>query len=209
MEILITTTAVLTLLVIFILIGTGGKPMKFITAFGDTLRAIGRNRRPLFYMALAAGFALAFLYLFYVYPSAGIGPAQPIPFSHRVHSGVKQIDCRFCHPYVERSTFPGLPPVQKCLFCHDYIIAKHPEILKEHNYFNTETPTPWRKVTYMPEHVMFNHKRHIKKDIDCQACHGIVEAQDRLADPHLKMGFCLECHRQRNANIGCWLACHN
>jgi hypothetical protein len=23
------------------------------------------------------------------------------------------------------------------------------------------------------------------------------------------MGFCVDCHRQKKANLGCWLACHN
>ncbi|MCF8028766.1 MAG: cytochrome c family protein [Desulfobacteraceae bacterium] len=181
--------------------------MRFFTAFGEVLAAIARNRWPVFFLAISAGLALAFLYLFYIYPP--IGPAQPIPFSHRVHAGVKNIDCRFCHPYVDQSTFPGLPTVEKCLFCHNHIIAGHPEIQKEHEYFNTDTPTPWRKVNYIPEHVMFNHQRHIKKDIQCQACHGRVEEKDRLAGRDFQMGFCLDCHRKKDANIGCWLACHN
>ena len=76
--------------------------------------------------------AILFLYYFYMPPATGIGPEQPIPFSHRVHAGVKNIQCRYCHPYVDRSNHPGLPPVEKCLHCHNYIIANHPEIKKEH-----------------------------------------------------------------------------
>ena len=83
------------------------------------------------------------LYLFYLMPIKGLGPEQPIPFSHRVHTGVKEIQCEFCHPYVNRSTFPGIPPVEKCLYCHKYIIANHPEIKKEHRYFDSNTSTPW------------------------------------------------------------------
>ena len=41
---------------------------------------------------LAAG---ATAYVFFVFPSQGIGPRQPISFSHRNHAGVKQINCRF------------------------------------------------------------------------------------------------------------------
>jgi hypothetical protein len=43
---------------------------------------------------------------------------------------------------VNRSKHPGIPPVEKCIYCHKYIIANHPEIKKEHRYFNTRTPTP-------------------------------------------------------------------
>ncbi len=78
-------------------------------------------------------FAVMF-YLYYAYPEALIGSKQPISFSHRIHAGVKQINCRFCHPDVERSWNAGLPPVEKCFFCHKYIIPDHPEIQKEKAY---------------------------------------------------------------------------
>ena len=151
----------------------------------------------------------AFFYYFYALPVWRIGPQQPIPFSHNVHAGVKQIQCQFCHPYVAYSNFPGIPPVEKCLFCHKYIIARHPEILKEHRYFDTKTPTPWVKVNYIPEHVLFNHQRHINNKIACQECHGQVQNLQRLPYKDWRMGECIECHRKKNANLGCWLACHS
>jgi hypothetical protein len=86
------------------------------------------------------------LYLLYAYPHQGIGPQQPIYFSHRIHSGVKQIDCRFCHPGVDYSQNAGIPTVQKCL------------------------------------------------------C---------LVQVNFKMGFCIGCHQQMNAQLDCWLACHH
>ncbi len=209
MEVLLGTSAVLTLLLMSILIGTGGKPMRFVTAFGEFLSRLFHNRWPLFFTFACAGLVLLFLYIVYVLPEARLSAEQPIPFSHRVHAGVKQINCRFCHPYVERSTYPGLPPVEKCLYCHQYIIADHPQIRKEHRYFDTDTPTPWRKANFLPEHVFFNHQRHLKRDIQCQACHGKVQTMDRILGQRFKMGFCLECHRKRDAQVGCWLACHN
>jgi len=209
MEILITTFTLFTLLVVAILIGTKGHPMRFFTAFGETVQAIWTNRGPLFWVALSVLLCLGFVFFFYASPATRVGAAQPIPFSHRLHAGHKAIDCRFCHPYVERSHYPGLPPVEKCLYCHNYIIANHPEIRKEHNYFDTNTPTPWVKVFYLPEHVLFNHQRHIKKEIACEQCHGEIKQMDRLKGKRFKMGFCLECHRKREVNIGCWLACHS
>ena len=80
---------------------------------------------------------------------------------------------------------------------------------KEHNYFNTGTPTPWVKVNYLPEHVFFNHQRHIKKDLACQECHGLIETMDRIKGEQFKMGFCIACHREKKANLDCWTACHN
>ena len=157
----------------------------------------------------SAVFIGAFLYFFYAQSQTGIGPEQPIPFSHNVHAGVKQIQCQYCHPYVAYSNFPGLPPVEKCLHCHNYIIAKHPQILKEHRYFNTQTPTPWVKVNYVAEHVLFNHQRHINGKIACEQCHGQVANIQRLEKKIWQMGVCIECHRQKNANVDCWLACHS
>jgi hypothetical protein len=167
------------------------------------------NRRPLLLFIGSAVFVLGFLYFFYRTPGTAIGVEQPIPFSHRVHSGVKNIQCRYCHPYVGYSNHPGLPPVEKCLHCHNYIIARHPQILKEHRYYNTRTPTPWKKANYLAEHVLFNHQRHIRKEVACQECHGQVETMDRIKGKYFYMQFCINCHEERGANLGCWLACHS
>lgn len=209
MEIIITIFSLLTLGVVLILIGTRGKPMRFLTAFGDTMVAIRANRGPFIWITVCVLLVLGYLYFFYISPATRIGTAQPIAFSHRLHAGHKAINCRYCHPYVERSIHPGLPPVEKCLHCHNYIIANHPEIKKDHYYFNTRTPTPWRKVYYLAEHVLFNHQRHIKKEIACEKCHGQVKQMDRLKDYSFKMGFCVGCHRANKANLDCWLACHS
>jgi hypothetical protein len=209
MEILIATLSVLTLLVTAVLIGTGGHPARFFVQFAESLRRVWANRGPLFWVAACVMLVLGFLFFFFTPPATRVGAAQPIPFSHRLHAGVKAIDCRFCHSYVARSIFPGLPPVEKCLFCHNYIIANHPEIRKEHDYFDSDTPTPWVQVFYVPEHVMFNHQRHIRKEIACEACHGDVKQMDRLEGKRFKMGFCIDCHRQKQVNLDCWLACHN
>lgn len=153
--------------------------------------------------------AILFVYVYYLQPGFSMGPAQPIPFSHRVHSGVKEIQCEFCHPYAARSGHPGLPPVEKCLYCHNHIIAGHPEIKKVHEFYDTKTPIAWVKANYLPEHVIFNHKRHIKKDVACEKCHGDIRAMDRIKGVEFKMEFCVTCHRENEANVDCWLACHN
>jgi hypothetical protein len=43
----------------------------------------------------------------------------------------------------------------------------------------------------------------------CKACHGQVEAMDRIKGVTFRMGFCVECHQEKKANLDCWLACHN
>ncbi|MFO7553713.1 MAG: cytochrome c3 family protein [Desulfobacterales bacterium] len=209
MEILITTFTLITILILAVIIGTKGRPMVFITTLGKEIILLTKNKVALLWTGLGIFLVLCFLYFFYASPATRIGPEQPIPFSHRVHAGVKSIQCQFCHPYVDRSVHPGLPPVEKCLYCHQYIIANHPWIQKEHHYFNTNTPTPWKKVFYVPEFVFFRHQRHIKKDIECQQCHGQIETMDRIPAKRFEMKFCVDCHKLKEANLGCWLACHN
>ena len=148
-------------------------------------------------------------YLYGIYPERRIGPQQPIYFSHRVHAGVKEIHCRFCHPYVDRSHHAGLPDVAKCFFCHNYVIPEHPQIVKERWHYETKTPVPWVRIYYVPDHVKFNHEPHILRGIDCAVCHGDVKRLDRLIPVDFKMGLCIGCHRHVGAEVDCWLACHN
>jgi len=197
MEVILTTIALTTLLIVAIVLGT---------KYRDSLL---KNKSPILLFTLSVAMVVGFIYFFYFTPGTKIGEEQPIPFSHRVHVGVKEIQCQFCHPYVGRSINPGLPPVEKCLYCHNYIIAKHPQILKEHRYYNTRTPTPWKKANYLAEHVLFNHQRHIRKEIACKQCHGEIETMDRIRGKYFYMEFCIKCHREKKVNLGCWLACHS
>jgi hypothetical protein len=36
-----------------------------------------------------------------------------------------------------------------------------------------------------------------------------VETMDRIKGERFQMGFCIECHQKKKANLGCWLACHS
>jgi hypothetical protein len=169
-----------------------------------------KGRRGWTWIAIAGVFLAVMAYFYYVYPGAQIGPQQPVYFSHRVHAGVKEINCRFCHPYVERSQHAGLPPVEKCFFCHEYIIPEYPEIQKEkRRYLLEKKPLPWVRLFILPDFVFFEHRPHILwANLDCTNCHGDVRGADRLKPVVFEMGFCLGCHRKMGAQIDCWLACH-
>ncbi|MGO9021302.1 MAG: cytochrome c3 family protein [Syntrophobacteraceae bacterium] len=149
------------------------------------------------------------LYLFYLFPRQDLGPVQPIYFSHRIHAGVKQINCRFCHPYVERSEHAGLPEVEKCFFCHKYIIPMHPEILKEKEYLDKKVPVPWVRIYFVPDFVKFRHQPHMIAQIDCLRCHGDVPSMDRLRRVDFQMNFCITCHEEKHAQLDCYLGCHH
>jgi predicted CXXCH cytochrome family protein len=168
-----------------------------------------KRKRGWAWLGVAAILFAVLLYYYWQYPYAQIGPKQPISFSHRVHAGVKEINCRFCHPYVERSQHAGLPPVEKCFFCHEYVIPNHPEIQKEKQYLLAKTPVPWVRIFILPDFVFFRHEPHVGwAKLDCSNCHGDVKTQDRLQTKVFQMGFCIGCHRQLNAQLDCWLACH-
>lgn len=62
---------------------------------------------------------------------AGYAPAQPIPFSHRLHAGELRIDCRYCHAGVETSRSAGLPPADRCMNCHAFVGAPRDAVLAE------------------------------------------------------------------------------
>ena len=52
------------------------------------------GRQTLLWLIVCSVLTAGTLYLYYGYPQAGLGPRQPIYFSHRVHAGVKNIDWR-------------------------------------------------------------------------------------------------------------------
>ena len=43
------------------------------------------------------------------YDQQGYTPVQPIDYSHRLHAGELQIDCKFCHSAAEHSRHAGIP----------------------------------------------------------------------------------------------------
>jgi hypothetical protein len=173
--------------------------------------AQGRSPRHGWQVALgsAAGLltvAMALLY-FLLYPSA-LGKEQPIPFSHRLHAGVKVISCLFCHPGAALGPRAGVPPLQTCMLCHDHIIIHYPEVAEERKLFAEGRPVEWVRVNDLPEFVYFDHQMHLMRGIDCGKCHGDVRAMDRIKQPQeFTMGFCIQCHRDNSAPTGCY-GCH-
>ena len=102
-----------------------------------------------------------------------------------------------------------------CMGCHKIAATDKPEVQKLTRYYESGEPVPWVQVHVLPQHVKFNHKRHVRAGIDCQKCHGPVPEMDVLYQyPSLKMGWCVSCHRQNlhnadfPASMDC-LTCHH
>lgn len=126
----------------------------------------------------------------------GYSPVQPINFSHKLHAGDHQIPCLYCHSGAERSSVASIPAISTCMNCHTQILKDSPEIQKVAAAFRQERPIEWVKVHNLPQHVSFNHSRHVTGGIQCQKCHGPVETMERVAQfETLSMGMCVGCHR--------------
>jgi hypothetical protein len=134
---------------------------------------------------------------------ADTAPTQPIAFSHKIHAGDKQIPCLHCHLYAEDSTSAGVPPVSKCMGCHQHIATDRPEIEKLAGYWSRLEPIPWLKVHDLPDFVHFTHKRHVRAGIACQDCHGPVQEMTVVEKVNtLEMGWCLQCHQSKSVRFG-------
>lgn len=53
----------------------------------------------------------------------GYAPAQPIAFSHRLHSKDLGIDCLYCHSGAGTARIAGMPAANVCMNCHRFVAA--------------------------------------------------------------------------------------
>ena len=158
-------------------------------------------------MAGTVGAGLTLLYLLPL-DLRDRSPLQPLAFSHKLHAGDNAISCLFCHAYAAKSPLAGIPAVADCRACHLYIAPDAPEIKKLLTYWEEKKSIPWIRVYDVPDHVYFPHMMHLRAKVDCSACHGEVAAMERITRSiSLRMGWCLDCHRQQQASIDCW-TCH-
>ena len=150
-----------------------------------------------------------------------LGPKveQPIEFPHDRHAGMRdkggmEIDCQYCHTYARRSAVAGIPPLQKCIGCHNSIdsVRDKPRIQELFKYWDAKKAIPWKKVHDLPDFVRFNHERHIKRFVEqqnrptqeaCGYCHGDVKTMTvaRRSKP-LTMGWCASCHEKAHPVTG-------
>ncbi len=160
----------------------------------------------------------------------GYQPIQPIFYSHRVHAGINQISCLYCHSNAMDSRHATVPPLNVCMNCHaainDYShgpklyredgteVDGTQEIQKLYSYtgydpktqkYNTEDakPVEWIKIHNLPDHVFFSHAQHTKAgQVQCQTCHGPIQEMDEVKQfAPLSMGWCVNCHRTTKVNF--------
>ena len=158
----------------------------------------------------------------------GYQPDQPIPFSHSIHVGEYQMDCRYCHTAVEEGRHAGVPSLDICMNCHLTVKPESPWIQKLQEAYVENKPVVWEKVHLLPDFVKFNHSLHTKAlsgnfvqsssvppsgdqvRKTCTTCHGKVENMEIMYQHEsLSMGWCVQCHRkeEHQAPINC-TTCH-
>jgi hypothetical protein len=137
----------------------------------------------------------------------GFAPDQPIKFSHLIHAGENQIDCRYCHFTADYSISANIPSNNVCMNCHNVILngtnSGSFEINKIHRAAASGRPVEWIRIHKLPDHSFFSHAQHANvARLDCSECHGAVEEMHILRQVEdLSMGWCLRCHRSTNVDF--------
>jgi cytochrome c2 len=159
----------------------------------------------------------------------GYAPIQPIHYSHRIHAGSAQIDCKYCHSSARESKHSGIPSLNVCMNCHKSIAEVAPETyqegMDEHGvdynkeiqklyaatgwsedeqaFTGEEQPVRWVRIHNLPDLAYFNHAQHVTAgNIACQTCHGPVEEMEIMYQySPLTMGWCINCHRETNVDL--------
>ena len=142
-------------------------------------------------------------YIFASQPKyVGYKPDQPIAFSHKIHAGELQLDCRFCHTGVEKGAQALVPDSATCMKCHQTVAPDSLHIQFLRKSFALGQPLRWRRVHDLPDHVRFSHKPHIARGLTCQECHGAVEKMEKVeVVAPFNMGWCVNCHRAKTEEL--------
>ena len=208
---------------------------RFATASGVPL-PVKQKRKPIYksfvenqFLVLVSAVLLllvsgyyAYGYLMQVGVDQGYQPVQPIHFSHKIHAGDNQIECKFCHSSARVSKTSGIPSLNVCMNCHKTIteVAEDTgtdeyskdfydkEIQKlyaavgwnpaEQAYTGDASPVKWVRIHNLPDFAYFNHSQHVEVGGSaCQTCHGPIQEME-IVYQHapLTMGWCVNCHRE-------------
>jgi hypothetical protein len=130
------------------------------------------------------------------YTRVGYAPTQPVPFSHALHVGQLDLDCRYCHTFVDRSEHSNVPSSNVCMTCHSMVRKDDPMLAPVRDSYESGEPIPWVRVHKTPDYVYFNHAVHVNRGISCVECHGRVDQMEVVEHAEsFSMTFCLDCHR--------------
>ncbi len=123
--------------------------------------------------------------------------------------------CMNCHKQIKGNT-----PDQQAKIAKIYEAAGY-DPAGPGKYSGKTKPIVWNKVHALPDHVYFPHSQHVVVGgIDCKQCHGDmtkqvevakiqpveelnkIEGNIKLTRPTLTMGWCIECHGEKEISTG-------
>ncbi|PIF32784.1 quinol:cytochrome c oxidoreductase pentaheme cytochrome subunit [Flavobacterium sp. 9] len=178
------------------------------------------------FLLLASGY-FVYAFLMQVGVDQNYEPIQPIHYSHKIHAGDNEINCKYCHSAARVSKNAGIPSLNVCMNCHKNIseVAEStatPEYSKAYYdgeiqklytavgwdkakqaYTGKTQPVKWVRIHNLPDFVYFNHSQHVTvAGVECQTCHGPVQEFEIMKQySKLTMGWCVDCHRKTDVKM--------
>ena len=141
--------------------------------------------------------------------------------------------CLFCHQQVNPENL--VADASHDGHGHNDLAGDLAEMQRVVDKFNDNDPIDWERVHRLPDHVRFVHEAHLRFLTEgeprtvslpigdgqpmqlpvpvgqaCSVCHGDVAAMNEVQPQpgqSLKMGTCVDCHRELNAGTDCTI-CH-
>ncbi|MCV9930515.1 c-type cytochrome [Flavobacterium sp. LS1R49] len=178
------------------------------------------------FLLLASGY-FVYGFLMQVGVDQNYEPIQPIHYSHKIHAGDNEINCKYCHSASRVSKTAGIPSLNVCMNCHknisevaestatpEYSKAFYDEQIQKlytavgwdkttQTYTGKTQPVKWVRIHNLPDFVYFNHSQHVSvAGIECQTCHGPVQEFEIMKQySKLTMGWCIDCHRKTDVKM--------
>jgi len=173
-----------------------------------------------------SAFFLALVAIYFAFLRV-VSPYQPIAFSHKIHVGVNNIPCQYCHSYVAKSSQPGIPSVMECMGCHQYVKA-------EYDPKDPKTVYQYKGKPINPNDYLYDGRRRIKFEDEIKKLAGYWERKEDIPwvnyhyvpehakfphKPHIRYGLeCKTCHGNVedvdipkpivNIKMGWCISCH-
>ena len=204
-------------------------PTKKISTRKPLWKAFVDNQFLLFCSAILMLLVSAYFvygFLMQIGVNQGYEPVQPIHYSHKIHAGDNEIDCKYCHSSARVSKHSGIPSLNVCMNCHKSIYEYNGETTEEYSkefydaeiqklykavgwddesqeYTGETQAVKWVRIHNLPDFAYFNHAQHVSvAGIECQTCHGPVEEMEIMYQySPLTMGWCINCHRETNVKV--------
>ena len=157
---------------------------------------------------IGGGFGLCLVVGALVFPPADgdHSVSQPIAFNHAKHLA-NGMSCTDCHTGVETQASATLPALDICMNCHATALTGGAEERKVRDLAGAGKELAWVRLTQVPAHVFFSHRRHVAlAKIACAVCHGPMEkATAPPARPFrlFTMDACIQCHENNRGGTEC------